>query len=391
MKKSFRLRLKENILYKLTHHTIFDYPAPINLSYSWNFGIMALVMLFLQIITGIFLAMFYIPDVNLAFASVEYITREVNYGYLIRSLHSNGASMFFIVVYAHILRGLYYGSYIYPRHLLWIVGVVIQFLMIITAFLGYVLPWGQMSYWGATVITNLVSVIPIFGNRILWWLWGNFNVDHSTLKKFFSLHFLLPFVILSLSFIHIVFLHMHGSNNVTGIDTIENVTIKFSPYYLVKDYLGLFVMLFFYLYLSVYHPDLAGHPDNFVIANPMVTPSHIVPEWYFLPYFAILRSFDNKSLGVILLIASILMLMLLPFINRPIARTNRPGYKFLIFILFIVILHLGFVGGCEAVEPYLTMGKIATFLYFFIFMIAIPLQVIYEDAIYEYNHSKYTY
>jgi len=308
MRRTFRLRLKENPIFSTVHHTLFEYPSPINLSYAWNFGSLSLVTLILQIITGILLAMYYVPHADFAFKSVEYIMREINSGYLLRFLHANGATMFFIVVYLHVIRGLYYGSYLYPRQLLWILGVIIKILMILTAFLGYVLPWGQMSFWAATVITNLVSVIPYFGNIILWWLWGSFNVDHATLKKFFSFHYLLPFIILFISLLHIIALHQNGSNNPLGIDIPLNATIKFSPYFLIKDYVGIIIYLFIYLFLVFFAPDYAGHPDNYLMANPMVTPAHIVPEWYFLPYYAVLRSIDNKLLGVLALLFSIIVL-----------------------------------------------------------------------------------
>lgn len=391
MKRNIRLRLKENPVYNIIYHTLFEYPSPINLSYSWNFGSMAIVILAIQIITGIFLAMFYIPDANLAFKSVEYIMREVNYGYLLRFMHSNGATMFFVVVYAHILRGLYYGSYMYPRQLLWMIGVIIKLLMIITAFMGYVLPWGQMSFWGATVITNLVSVVPFVGDYLLWWLWGSFNVDHATLKKFFSLHFLLPFIILALTFLHLIALHQNGSSNPLGVDGTPRTFIKFSPYYVVKDYLGLFAFFFFYLYLVFFNPDLAGHPDNYIIANPMVTPPHIVPEWYFLPYFAVLRSIDNKTMGVLLLLFSIFVLILVPYINRPLQRSssNRPAYQYIFWFQVIIIFYLGYIGGCEAVEPYLTVGRVCMIMYFITFILLIPIEIVYENYLYELKKKIY--
>jgi ubiquinol-cytochrome c reductase cytochrome b subunit len=393
MRRTLRERIRENILASIGHHTLFEYPTPVNLSYNWNFGSMAIFVLVMQIITGVFLAMFYVPHADYAFESVEYIMREVNYGSLIRYLHSNGATIFFVIVYAHILRGLYYGSYLYPRQLLWTTGVIIQLLMIITAFLGYVLPWGQMSFWGATVITNLVSVVPFIGNDLLWWLWGSFNVDHSTLKKFFSLHFVLPFIILAFALIHIAFLHQNGSGNPLGMEGDFKNKISFSPYYLIKDYLGLFVIVIIYVGLVIANPEYAGHPDNNIKANPMVTPPHIVPEWYFLPYFAILRSIDSKPLGVFLMVMSILILVLVPMLNRPIHRSgqHRPGYIYIFFLQVYSIFALGYIGGCEAVEPYLTSGKIATFLYFYTFMVLIPLQVSYENACYAYTEAKIEY
>jgi ubiquinol-cytochrome c reductase cytochrome b subunit len=390
MRRSLRARLKENPIFSTIHHTIFEYPSPINLSYVWNFGSMALVILLLQIVTGILLAMYYVPHADLAFTSIEFIMREINSGYLLRFLHANGATMFFVVVYAHTLRNLYYGSYLYPRQLLWSLGIIIKLLMIITAFLGYVLPWGQMSFWAATVITNLVSVIPYIGDIILWWLWGSFNVDHATLKKFFSLHFLLPFVILFITILHIIALHQNGSNNPLGIDIPLNATIKFSPYFLIKDFLGFLLFFFIYLLLVLYMPDYAGHPDNYIAANPMVTPAHIVPEWYFLPYYAILRSIENKLLGVIALLLSIGILFIIPFLNKPIIRSSsfRPGYSKCIWWFVVIVFYLGYLGGCAAESPYIEISRLMTFLYFFTFLILIPLNTTFENFIYDLNRKK---
>jgi ubiquinol-cytochrome c reductase cytochrome b subunit len=388
MRRTFRLRLKENPIFSTIHHTLFEYPSPINLSYAWNFGSMALIILLLQIVTGILLAMYYVPHAELAFNSIEYIMREVNSGYLLRFLHSNGATMFFLVVYLHILRGLYYGSFLYPRQLLWSLGLLIKLLMIITAFLGYVLPWGQMSFWAATVITNLVSVVPYIGEQILWWLWGSFNVDHATLKKFFSFHYLFPFIILFLSFLHIISLHQNGSNNPLGIDIPLNSTIKFSPYYIIKDYFGFIIFLIPYLYLVLYIPDYAGHPDNYIAANPMVTPAHIVPEWYFLPYYAILRSIENKLIGVLALLFSIGVLFLIPFLNRPTFRSSsfRPRYAKFFWWLVIIVFYLGYLGGCEAVSPFIEISKLMTFLYFFTFLILLPLVNSLENFFYDLTY-----
>jgi quinol-cytochrome oxidoreductase complex cytochrome b subunit len=390
MRRSLRARLKENPIFYTIHHTLFEYPTPINLNYAWNFGFMALITLILQIITGILLAMYYVPHADLAFLSVEYIMREINSGYLLRFLHANGATMFFIVVYAHTLRNLYYGSYLYPRQLLWSLGLLIKVLMIVTAFLGYVLPWGQMSFWAATVITNLVSVIPYIGDIILWWLWGSFNVDHATLKKFFSLHFLLPFVILFISLLHIITLHQNGSNNPLGIDVPVNATIKFSPYFLIKDYLGLIGFLVLYLFLVLFLPDYAGHPDNYIAANPMVTPAHIVPEWYFLPYYAILRSIENKLLGVIALLLSICILFIIPFLNRPTFRSSgfRPSYAKCIWLFLIVVLYLGYLGGCEAASPFIEMSRLMTNLYFSIFLFLMPWVVSLENYTFDIKKTK---
>jgi len=390
MRRSFRARFKENPIFSTIHHTLFEYPSPINLSYAWNFGSLSLAILFVQIVTGILLAMYYVPHAEFAFKSVEYIMREINSGYLLRFLHANGATMFFVVVYLHVVRGLYYGSYLYPRQLLWMIGIVIKVLMILTAFLGYVLPWGQMSFWAATVITNLVSVIPYLGDIILWWLWGSFNVDHATLKKFFSLHYLLPFVILFLTILHIISLHQNGSNNPLGIDIPVNATIKFSPFFLIKDYIGVIIFLIVYLFLVCFAPDYAGHPDNYIAANPMVTPAHIVPEWYFLPYYAILRSIENKLLGVLALLFSIIILFLIPFLNRPTYRSGlfRPGYQIIFWLFLVIVCYLGYIGGCEAINPYLIIGKIAMISYFSIFLILLPLNTALENYLFDINYKQ---
>jgi quinol-cytochrome oxidoreductase complex cytochrome b subunit len=359
------------------------YPAPRNLNYMWNFGSLAGIMLMVQIITGIVLVMHYTPSTTAAFDSVEHIMRDVNYGWLIRYIHMNGASMFFIVVYIHMLRGLYYGSYKAPRELLWMLGVVIMLLMMATAFMGYVLPWGQMSFWGATVITNLFSAIPLVGESIVTWLWGGFAVDNPTLTRFFSLHYLLPFVIVGVVFLHLVALHTHGSNNPVGIDLTKKDKIPFHPYYTVKDLFGLSVFLLVYAALVFYAPNLLGHPDNYIPANPMVTPPHIVPEWYFLPFYAILRSitFDifwiipAKLGGVIAMFAAIGVLFILPWLDTSPVRSARyrPIYKIFFWILVVDLFVLGYVGAKppEGILP--TVGLIATAWYFIHFLVILPL------------------
>ncbi len=302
---------------------LIDYPTPVNLNYWWNFGSLAGITLVIMIVTGIVLAMHYTPHADLAFDSVERIMRDVNYGWLLRYIHMNGASMFFLIVYIHLFRGLYYGSYKYPRELLWILGVVILLLMIATAFMGYVLPWGQMSYWAATVITNLFSAIPVFGQDIVTLLWGGFTVGNPTLNRFFSLHYLLPFVIVAVVGLHLLALHQHGSNNPLGIDKRgPQDTIPFHPYYTIKDSFGLSVFLLVFAILIFYWPNGLSSADNYIPANPMVTPNHIVPEWYLLPYYAILRSitFDflgipGKLIGVVLSMGSILLLFLVPWLD----------------------------------------------------------------------------
>ena len=282
-------RWTNNFLLSFIHNHIVTYPTPINLNYAWSFGSVAGICLVIQIITGIFLAMHYVPHISLAFDSVEHIMRDVNYGWLIRYCHANGASVFFIVVYLHIFRGLYYGSYMHPRGWLWASGVLIFILMMATAFMGYVLPWGQMSFWGATVITNLFSAVPVYGPLIVEWLWGGFSVDQATLNRFYSLHYLLPFIIAAVTVLHLCLLHKYGSNNPLGINT-DITSVPFYPYFYVKDFFSFWVFLFGYLTLVFFVPNMLGHPDNYIPANPMVTPAHIVPEWYFLPFYAILRS-----------------------------------------------------------------------------------------------------
>lgn len=364
--------IKSNSFFYAIYHTAMTYPAPANLSYLWNFGVLAFVCLILQIATGIFLAMHYTPHADLAFISVEHIMRDVNYGWLLRYMHLNGASFFFLVVYIHMFRGLYYGSFNKPRELLWIVGVIILFLMILTAFMGYVLPWGQMSFWAATVITNLASVVPFIGNLIVLWLWGGFSVDNATLNRFFSLHYLMPFVIVALVILHIIFLHEDGSSNPLGVSSAVD-QIPF-PYYIVKDIYGIVWFAFFYAYFVFFEPNTLGHPDNYIPANPMVTPTHIVPEWYFLPFYAILRSVPNKTFGVVLLLASILVLIILPFFGSAQIRsfTFRPLYKFLFWFFVVNCLLLGWIGGKPIESPYYELGQFFTIFYFSYFLFLLP-------------------
>jgi len=325
--------LKQPLLAAVNDHLI-DYPTPSNLSYWWGFGSTAGICLILQILTGIFLAMHYTPHIDLAFLSVEHIMRDVEGGWFLRYMHANGASMFFIVVYLHLLRGLYYGSYTSPRELVWIVGVVILLLMILTAFIGYVLPWGQMSFWGATVITSLASAIPVVGTDITHWLWGGFSVDNATLNRFFSLHYLLPFIIAGASLVHIVALHQYGSNNPLGCSaTVDK--IPFYPYLLLKDLVGWVVFAIFFSWFIYFAPNALGHPDNYIPANPMSTPAHIVPEWYFLPVYAILRSIPNKLGGVLAIGLVFVSLLVLPFIHTSPIRSSsfRPLHRKLLWSL----------------------------------------------------------
>jgi quinol-cytochrome oxidoreductase complex cytochrome b subunit len=351
----------------LDHSLGSKYPTPRNLNYWWNFGSIAGICLMVQILTGLFLAMHYTPHVAFAFDSVEHIMRSVNYGWLLRYIHAVGASMFFTVVYIHIFRGLYFGSYKAPREILWWFGLVILLLMMATAFMGYVLPWGQMSFWGATVITNLFSAIPGVGEAIVTWLWGGFSVDNPTLNRFFALHFLLPFVIVGVVIFHIWALHQHGSNNPLGIDVkTPQDTIPFHPYYTVKDAFGFGVFFMIFAWFVFFSPNSLGHPDNYTPANPMVTPAHIVPEWYFLPFYAILRAVPDKLGGVIAMFASILIMFVLPWIDRSKVRsaTFRPMFKYFFWLFLIDCVILGYIGSQPPEGIYILIGRLATVYYF---------------------------
>jgi len=362
----------KSVLFKRTYKFWINYLSPNNFNYWWNFGSIALVILFLQILTGIFLAMHYKSDIMLAFSSVEYILRDVKYGWLLRYLHSNGASFFFIVVYLHMLRSLLFGSYKYPRHLLWTSGVIIFVLMIATAFFGYILPWGQMSFRAATVIISVFSAIPLIGDEIIYWLWGGFSVDDATLNRFYSLHYLFPFLILALSIIHLIFLHEFGSNNPLGI-SFRSDGIFLAPYYIVKDMFGLNVILILMAFFIFWIPNYMGHPDNYILGNPLITPPHIVPEWYFSPLYAVLRSIPNKLLGVIGLAMAILALLFLPLIigKWSLIRSLyfKPFIKMLIAVFVINCIILGWIGGQPVISPYYFIGQISTFVYFFNFFL----------------------
>src|SRR6266403_618377 len=364
-------------------HELIGYPTPKNLSYWWNFGSLAGIILVIMIVTGVVLAMQYTPSADLAFDSVERIMRDVNFGWLLRYAHMNGASMFFLIVYIHLFRGLYYGSYKYPRELLWILGVVILLLMIAAAFMGYVLPWGQMSYWAATVITHLFSAIPVVGNKIVTLLWGGFTVGNPTLNRFFSLHYLLPFVIVAVVGLHLLALHQHGSNNPLGIDHRgPQDTIPFHPYYTIKDLFGLCVFLVVFAVFVFYLPEAFVSADNSIPANSMVTPNHIVPEWYLLPYYAILRSitFDflgipSKLLGVLLSLGSLIILFFVPWLDTSRVRSAgfRPVYRWVSWILVIDVIALGYVGSQPPAGFVVTLGQIATFYYYLHFLVLMPL------------------
>jgi quinol-cytochrome oxidoreductase complex cytochrome b subunit len=372
-------------IFSMMQADLVDYPTPKNLNYWWNFGSLAGIVLVIMIGTGVFLAMHYTPHADYAFESVERIMRDVNYGWLMRYLHMNGATMFFIVVYIHVFRGLYYGSYKPPRELLWIIGVLILLAMMATAFMGYVLPWGQMSFWGATVITNLFSAVPLVGESIVTWLWGGFTVDNATLNRFYSLHYLLPFLIFALVFLHLVALHTTKSNNPLGIDVRgPQDTIPFTPYYTVKDLFGFGVFLLVYLGFVFFAPNFFGEPDNYIRANPLVTPPHIVPEWYFLPFYAILRAitFDlfwglipAKLIGVTAMFWSILILLFLPWLDRSPVRSARfrPLYKQFFWIFLADCFLLGYVGANPPEGYFVILGQIGTAYYFAHFLIVIPL------------------
>ncbi|MCE2951421.1 MAG: cytochrome b [Alphaproteobacteria bacterium] len=371
---------------------LVDYKTPVNLNYLWNFGSLAGITLVIMVLTGIFLAMFYTPHVDHAFDSVERIMREVNYGWLIRYIHMNGASMFFIAVYIHIFRGLFYGSYKAPREILWIMGVVILLLMMATAFMGYVLPWGQMSYWGATVITNLFSAIPVVGDAIVTLLWGGFSVDNPTLNRFFSLHYLFPMLLIGIVVLHLVALHTNGSNNPSGVEKKNpSDTIPFHPYYTVKDLYGLGIFLLIWAGFVFFAPNFFGEPDNYIPANPLLTPPHIVPEWYFLPFYAILRSVPDKLGGVFLMFAAVGILFTVPWLDRSPVRSGkyRPFFKVFYTLLIVSCLALGWAGGQQPEGIPLLVSRLSTFYYFFYFLVVLPFLPRIErtravpDSIYE--------
>nr|ACR45183.1 cytochrome b [Brama australis]ACR45184.1 cytochrome b [Brama australis]ACR45185.1 cytochrome b [Brama australis] len=359
-------------LLKIVNDALVDLPTPANISVMWNFGSLLGLCLASQILTGLFLAMHYTPDVESAFASVAHICRDVNFGWLIRNLHANGASFFFVCLYLHIGRGLYYGSYLYKET--WNIGVVLFLLVMMTAFVGYVLPWGQMSFWGATVITNLLSAVPYVGTMLVEWIWGGFSVDNATLTRFFAFHFLFPFVIAAMAVLHLLFLHETGSTNPIGLNSNAD-KISFHPYFSYKDLLGFAVLLMALATLALFSPNLLGDPDNFTPANPMVTPPHIKPEWYFLFAYAILRSIPNKLGGVLALLASILVLMVVPFLHtsKQRALTFRPVSQFLFWTLIADVVILTWIGGMPAEQPFIIIGQVASLLYFSLFLVSLPL------------------
>jgi ubiquinol-cytochrome c reductase cytochrome b subunit len=375
-------KYKNYFVLKQLYYAVVNHPTPSNLTYAWNFGSLAFLCLMIQFVTGISLAMHYIPHISMAFASVEHIMRDVHGGWLIRYAHANGASMFFIVVYVHIFRGLYYTSYTWPRQAVWVLGVVLLLLMIMTAFMGYVLPWGQMSFWGATVITNLFSAVPVVGQDLVVWLWGNHSVAGSTLTRFYALHFVLPFVILGVAVIHVIVLQYFGSNNPLGVHFMVDA-IPFTPYYLLKDLFGFSLFFGFFGLFLFFAPNLLNHPDNYIPANSTVTPPHIVPEWYFLPFYAVLRSVPNKIGGVLLMLSAIVVLFFLPFISRAEIRSFqfRTFSRYWFWAMVGVCVMLGWLGGQPAAAPYVELSACLTGTYFGMLLVVLPVLESFENRL----------
>ena len=362
---------------------LLDFPTPKNLNYFWTFGGILAVMLVVQIITGIVLVMHYTPQTTMAFASVEHIMRDVNYGWMVRYLHMNGASMFFIAVYIHMFRGMYFGSYKAPREVLWMIGVIIYLIMMATAFMGYVLPWGQMSFWGAKVITNLFSAIPFVGDSVTTWLWGGYSVDNPTLNRFFSLHYLLPFVLAGVVALHIWALHVPGNNNPTGISVKgPQDTVPFHPYYTLKDGFAIVVFFIFYALFVFYGPNYLGDAVNYVQANPLVTPAHIKPEWYYLPFYAILRAVPDKLFGVIAMFSSILILLFLPWLDTSRVRSGnyRPLFQGFFAVFVLVCIGLGYIGSKPPEGAYVFWGRVLAAYYFIHFLVILPVLGLIETA-----------
>ena len=384
-KKRMNRLLKRNPLLKLVNNFVYDSLMPLNLNYWFNFGSILGLFLIVQIVSGVFLAMNYIPQVDLAFDSIEYIMREVPYGYIIRYTHANGAALFFVAVYLHMARGLLYGSYSKPKTLTWSIGVIIFLLMIITAFIGYSLVFGQMSYWAIAVITNLLTVIPYVGHDLVQFIFGGFNIGGATLTRFYSLHYLLPFIIAALSLAHLITLHQVGGSNPLGLNSVSSISlVNFHPYYSFKDLFGFVLAISLLLFLVFFFPNLLGHSDNYIPANPMVTPTHIVPEFYLLPFYALLRSIPNKTIGVLALLSAILVLLLLPFLHLGLVHTSlfRPVYRVFLYIFFAVFLLLMYLGQAVPSEPFITIGQLLGVYYFTFFIILIPLISFLETFFY---------
>nr|ABY48331.1 cytochrome b [Xantusia vigilis]ABY48332.1 cytochrome b [Xantusia vigilis] len=371
---------KTHPVLKLINNSFIDLPTPSNISAWWNFGSLLGLCLLIQIFTGLFLAMHYTADITSAFSSVVHICRDVQYGWLIRNIHANGASIFFICLYLHIARGLYYGSYMYTTT--WNIGVILLFLVMATAFVGYVLPWGQMSFWGATVITNLLSAIPYIGTTLVQWIWGGFSVDNATLTRFFAFHFILPFIIIAMTMLHLLFLHESGSNNPTGLNANTD-KISFHPFFSYKDLLGVVMITMLLLILTLFSPNLLGDPENFTPANPMMTPPHIKPEWYFLFAYAILRSIPNKLGGVLALLLSIMILIILPLLHTAKQRSSmfRPMSQMILWLTLTNILILTWIGGQPVEPPYILIGQISSTLYFTLFLILWPTAATLENKL----------
>ncbi|MBM3590133.1 MAG: cytochrome b/b6 [Alphaproteobacteria bacterium] len=365
-------------------NTLKKHPYPKNLSYWWNFGSIAGICLVIQILSGLFLAMHYVPNTKHAFDSVEHIMRDVNYGWLIRYIHAVGASMFFVALYAHMIRSLYYGSYKAPREVLWWAGIIIFLLTMATAFMGYVLPWGQMSFWGATVITNLFSAIPVIGESIVQWLWGGYSVDNPTLNRFFVLHFLMPFLIVGIVLIHLMALHTTGSNNPSGVPMkSKKDSIPFHPYFTIKDMVGFAVFFLVFGYFLFFYPNALGHPDNYIPANPLVTPAHIVPEWYFLPFYAILRAVPDKLGGVLMMFGAIILLFFLPYLDRSKVRSGayRPIFRKFFYLFVINFVFLGWLGKSPAEGWYIWASRLTTMYYYAYFLLILPILPRFEKTI----------
>nr|YP_010853267.1 cytochrome b [Deilephila elpenor]WGM81659.1 cytochrome b [Deilephila elpenor] len=384
MMNKFKPMRKTHPIFKIINGSLIDLPTPSNISIWWNFGSLLALCLMIQILTGLFLTMYYTANIEMAFYSVNYICRNVNYGWMIRTLHANGASFFFICIYIHIGRGIYYESF--NLMYTWFIGIIILFMLMATAFMGYVLPWGQMSFWGATVITNLLSAIPYLGNMLVNWIWGGFAVDNATLTRFYTFHFLLPFIIMMLTMIHLLFLHQTGSNNPLGINSNLD-KIPFHPFFTFKDLIGFIILIFFLTMLTLINPYLLGDPDNFIPANPLVTPIHIQPEWYFLFAYAILRSIPNKLGGVIALIMSILILIILPFtFNKKIQGLQfYPLNQMLFWFFIIMIMLLTWIGARPVENPYIITGQILTILYFSYFLMNPMLSKYWDKLIFNNN------